>query len=369
MMRFVYAAALILAGSMPEARARIDCAAPEAVCAAASRVFPVSSFDPMSSAVLIGPGLLVTNRHVVADNLRAEVYLADGSRIVADVVPSSYGGDLILLRAPSLSGEGRIETATATAADDLFTVGTDVDAARVRVYAPGRVLLSPALGKPLARLHHTAVSRPGNSGGALVNGAGKLVGIVTSGGDGRFEAIPATEIGRLIAQSGAGHRMESDRIGLAYRKCIEALDAAKAANRRRAPSPMAFMAEPCTASGNRQLMDLAGQVFGRQRHFDRAIAMFERALDQDPNAINSMVAMAVALHLARRYGEETPHLRRLLDILPADAQILRLAIQAGTWGGDKELAERAFGLLAEHHPRMVPAARGFMDRAAPRPSQ
>ena len=224
MMRFVFAAILILTGSVSEAKARIDCAAPEAVCEVARRVFPVSSFDPMSSSVLIEPGLLVTNRHVVADNRRAEVFLADGSRILADVVPSGYDGDLIFLRAPSLSGEGRLETAAATAADELFTVGADVEGGRVRVYTPGRVLLLPAAGKPLARLHHTAVSGPGNSGGALVNGAGKLVGIITSGGDGRFEAIPATEIARLKARSGAEYRVISERIGLAYRMCTETLE-------------------------------------------------------------------------------------------------------------------------------------------------
>ena len=369
MIRFVFAAALILAGLLSEARAQINCTAPEAVCAVAARVFPISSFDPMSSSVLIEPGLLVTNRHVIADSRHAEVYLEDGSRILADVVPSAYDGDLILLRAPSLSSEGRIKIAAATAADQLFTVGADVNRARIRVYAPGHVVLFPATGKPLARLHHTALSQPGNSGGALVNSEGKLVGIVTSGGEGRFEAIPATEIARLKAQSGDEHRLKSDRIGLAYKKCTEALDAANASNQRLAPSHITFMAEQCTSSDNRQLMDLAGQVFGRQRQFDQAIALFERALDQDPNAINSIVAMAITLHLARRYEDEISHLRRLLDIAPADAQILRLAIQAGTWGGDKELAEQAFGLLVEHHPRTAPAARGFMDRPPPRPSQ
>ena len=227
--------------------------------------------------------------------------------------------------------------------------------------------LGPEIGKPLARLHHTAVSGPGNSGGPLVNGAGKLVGIVASGGDGRFEAIPATEIVKLKARSGAEYRVISDRIGMAYRMCTETLEAANASNRRLAFSCMAFLAAQCTSSGNRQLMDLAGQVFAGQRHFDRAIAMFERALDQDSNAINTLVSMAIALHLDRRYEDETSHLRRLLDILPADPQVLRLAIQAGTWGGDKELAERAFGLLTQHHPQMALAARGFLDRPSAPP--
>ena len=192
-------------------------------------------------------------------------------------------------------------------------------------------------------------------------------GLSRFGGDGRFEAIPATEIVKLKARSGAEYRVISDRIGMAYRMCTETLEAANASNRRLAFSCMAFLAAQCTSSGNRQLMDLAGQVFAGQRHFDRAIAMFERALDQDSNAINTLVSMAIALHLDRRYEDETSHLRRLLDILPADPQVLRLAIQADTWGGDKELAERAFGLLTQHHPQMALAARGFLDRPSAPP--
>ncbi len=78
------------------------CAAPEPVCAARAAVFAVSSFDPLASAVRVGPEFLVTNRHVVADQTRAEVRLADGRRLAAEVVPSGYGGDLALLRVTGL---------------------------------------------------------------------------------------------------------------------------------------------------------------------------------------------------------------------------------------------------------------------------
>ncbi len=64
------------------------CAAPEPVCAARAAVFAVSSFDPLASAVRVGAEFLVTNRHVVADETRAEVRLADGRRLVAEDVPT-----------------------------------------------------------------------------------------------------------------------------------------------------------------------------------------------------------------------------------------------------------------------------------------
>ena len=83
------------------------CAAPEPVCAALGAVFAVSSFDPLASAVRVGPEFLVTNRHVVADETRAEVRLADGRRLVAEVVPTGYAGDLALLHVSGL-GDGPV---------------------------------------------------------------------------------------------------------------------------------------------------------------------------------------------------------------------------------------------------------------------
>ena len=57
------------------AEAQAPCKAPEAVCAVAERVFMIASFEPLASAVLIEPGLLVTNRHAIADNERAQGFL------------------------------------------------------------------------------------------------------------------------------------------------------------------------------------------------------------------------------------------------------------------------------------------------------
>ncbi len=345
------------------------CRAPEPVCAVRGRVFRIASFDPVASAVLIGPGLLVTNRHVVADNPRADVFLPDGRVRPAQVVATDYPGDLVLLRAEGLNGGPALEMATADADSELYAVGVDVGRDRVHVYAPGRVILPPAAGKPLARLHHSAQSQPGNSGGALVDGAGRLVGIVTSGGEGRHEAIAASQLAVLRQRSGPRYARASRALGAHYRKCTEALEQAR---RRRGPADASLgdaIAESCAASGNRQLFDLAGQFFGRARRVDASVAMFERALEQDPNAINSRLGLAITLDFARRYGAAEPHLDWLLGVLPADRRVLRLAVQVGKWGGDPDLAQRALALLEKHHPDLAPRAREFLadDRPPPGP--
>ena len=353
-------AALFLASWAGTAEAQPRCKAPDAVCAAAERVFAIASFDPTASAVLIEPGLLVTNRHAVADNQRAQIFLPAGGQVLADVVPSGYAGDLILLRAPDLKAPGNWATTENATGINLYTIGTDVGRGAIRVYPPGRMLLPPAPGKPLARLHHDAFSQPGNSGGALVDAEGRLVAIVASGGEGRNEAIPAAEIEKLQSQSGPEHRAASRVTGEATRNCAEALDAARGAQRL-TPKNVSFIKDHCIRANNRQLWDLAGQAFGRRRMFDDSVDMFTRALDQDPNAINSMIAMAITLHLAGRYADEVVHLKRLVDILPADAEVLRLGVQAGAWGGNKALAEKSLKLMERHHPRLAPLARDFID--------
>ena len=358
----------VLAVHSPSAHAQRPapgCKAPTAVCQASARVFPVSSFDPVGSAVMIGPGLLVTNRHVIADNPRAQVFMADGSQRVADVIPTSYKGDLILLRLEGLVVSQPLEMGSAAVDQQVYTVGADVGRGAIRAYLPGRVLAIPPEGKSLARVHHSARSQPGNSGGALFDRDGALVAIITSGGEGRNEAIPVSEIAALKAQSGPDQALISARIGLAYRKCSEALDAVQGSGQRMAPSNAEFLYSQCQATGNRQLYDDAGRMLGRQQFIDEALDLFTKSLDQDPNGLNTRLSLAISLHVAQRYEDEIPHLKHLMKVLPTDAQVLRLAIQAGKWGGDDVLAQKAFGLLVEHHPQLKAVAERFMQQPPP----
>ena len=346
-------------GSAP-ALAQGSCQAPAPVCAVRGAVFGVSSFDPLASAVRIGPDLLVTNRHVVADETRADVILPDGSRVPAQVVPTGFAGDLILLRAAAL-GEGPVlEPGEAAPEGLLYTLGMDVERRGVRVYAPGRLLLPPAADQPFARLHHKAHSQPGNSGGALVDGRGRLVGIVASGGEGRNEAIPVARIASLMAASGPGQAEESARIGAAYRACYKALDWAGRAGRRLGEAVAESLMRDCGESGNRQLLDLAAQALGEAGRLQSSRVVFEWALLLDPQAINSRIGLVVTLQIGGRYAESVPHVTWLLGVLPGDLGVLRMGLIAGRRGGAPELAERSLALIETHHPLVAPSARKFL---------
>jgi hypothetical protein len=209
----VFAALLVPAGT---ARAQGDaCDQPQPVCEARAAVFAISAFDPVGSAVRLDETRLVTARHVVADDVVVTVLLPDGQRLAAEVIPTDYPGDLVLLEARNLPPGPVLAPAKLDPASDLFTVGADVGLRRIRAYDPGRLTFAPAPDHPLARLHHSAYSQPGNSGGALVDEEGRLVGIVASGGEGRFEAVPAEAIAEVAARSGPDAAADSAELGAA----------------------------------------------------------------------------------------------------------------------------------------------------------
>lgn len=351
-------AALALAALATAAPAQ-DCAAPRPVCDARAAVFAVSAFDPYGSAVRIGGDLLVTNRHIVADMAEAELRLADGGKVRARVVPTAFAGDLILLQAKLPPGPA-LEPGGA-ASGDLYTVGEDIGTRRVRVFPKGRVLLEPEPGKPLARLHHTAYSQPGTSGGALVDAQGMLVAIVTSGGEGRNEAIPARRIAELRALSGEPYAAASAEIGRAYRDCTEGIERFDGAQ-----EGAASLAARCTATGNRQMIDLAAQALGRAGRLAESVELFTRSLEMDPNAVNARLGLVVALVHARRYGDAAVHLRRLITVIPEEPRVQQYAVQLGKFADDADLAREGLALIERYNPAQLDAARRFLAAPLPR---
>lgn len=347
------------------APAAADCGAPAPVCAARGAVFPVSGFSPIGSAVRIGPALLVTSRHVVADETEVTLFLPDRSPLRAEVLPSDYEDDLALLRADLPEGPA-LAPAEVPPQAPLYAVGADVAAGRVAVFAPGPLHAAPAPGHPRARLHHGAVSGPGTSGGALLDAEGRLQGFLAAGGEGRNEAIPAGRLAALQAASGAGAGARGAALGRAVRACQEGLE--RLAGQRPLPEPAAVALEAdCRASGNRQYWDEAARTLALAGRRAAAVDLFADSLAEDPEALNTRIGYAVALHLDGRWAEGLENLAWLLQRLPRDPQVLRLAIQAGAWGGDRALAERAYALLAEHHPAQAEAARRFLESDSPPP--
>ncbi|WP_375594489.1 trypsin-like peptidase domain-containing protein [Algihabitans albus] len=346
-----------------------DCPYPLPVCAARQAVFPIESFDPLASAVRVAADLLVTNRHALADRATASVATPAGPR-EARVLASAYRGDLALLQVEGLPEDGVVLTPEPRRDEGpFFAVGADVARQEIRVFEPGDLILPPADEAPLGRLHVTARMQPGVSGGALVDDEGRLIGIAVGGGEGRYEALPASAVDDLLAQRDAADaRSVQTALGTAFSGCADALDSVAGAGRGPLPDQIALaLTESCRASENAGQYLEAGRVLGMTGDFARAIDLHSAAVEQVPNSINARIALLVSLQLAGRIDAMLPHARWLFGVLPDDPQAQRFAIQSGVWGGDPALAEAAYTRLVASNPRQAEAARRFIDTPPPAP--
>ena len=353
----------------PSAEALGDCPHPAPVCRLRQAVFPVSSFDPVASATRIGPNLLVTNRHVVANRPDAVVFTPDGPRD-GHVLPSAYAGDLALIEVDGLPSTGIIAELDhdREAVDETYAIGADVGRQEVRVFDPGALIAVPAPGADLGRIHVTSYMQPGVSGGALVNKDGVLVGINAGGGEGRYEAIPLADIRALLALRDDPRAAEiTVRLGSSLADCVDAIDALDATAAQ--DTDLAALADTCSATQNQGQLLEAGRILARAGDFDAAIALHAQAVDQVPNSLNARISLLVSLQLAGRFHEMTDHARRAMELALNDPQVLRFAIQSGVWGDAPELAEDAYKALLEADPTQAQAARRFIDSAPPAPTR
>lgn len=157
------------------------------------------------------PGLVITNHHVVSASPHAELTIAGGRRVRARVVRRAPALDLAVLEVEDDS----------VALPDGARVG-DSDRLRVGdlVLAVGNPMgerNAPSLGivasAPEDVLRLSITLRPGNSGGALVNARGEVVGIphmVT--GSGLALAVSTRTVRRFLSGATGEPEPEQDNL-------------------------------------------------------------------------------------------------------------------------------------------------------------
>ena len=158
-------------------------------------------YDGAGSGVIISPdGYALTNNHVVRGAGRVEGILHDGSVVPADIVGTDPDTDLALLR---LNGRGH-QAAALGNSDDLrvgelsIAIGNPLGlqaTVTVGVISALRRTLRGESGRLIEDVIQTdAALNPGNSGGALVDANGAVVGINTAiigGAQGICFAVPS----------------------------------------------------------------------------------------------------------------------------------------------------------------------------------
>ena len=353
-----------LTGALTPAMAAA-CDAPTAVCEWRDRIVGIKTPNMIASGTVLPGGYIVTNHHVAEDH--AQLITRDAGGAIARAIPQPHDADvdLVLLRL-----EGAEVTlpepglAAQLVQQQLFVVAFDQGRNGPRVYRPGDWARYPADGASMrARIHTNARALPGNSGGAVVDIEGNLVGILASG-DGKIsEVIPASHILAIADRTSVNHATAFNEVGRAIRECADALYDSAPIQRNPPPDLVNVIETRCLESGNKQLLDQAGQSFGRWWMFAQSRTFLERSLALDPDSPNSLMSLAVTLHLDRDLVGEVPLLKRYLAIDPTNAQALRMAVQVAGGVGDREFGEQALDLMRRHNPAAVPLAESFLNQA------
>lgn len=354
-----------LTGAAPPAMAAA-CDAPTAVCEWQERIVGIKTPNMIASGTVLPGGYIVTNHHVAEDH--ALVITRDAGGGIARAIPQPHDADvdLVLLRLEGAEVKPPEPGLAAHSAQpqQLFIVAFDQGRNGPRVYRPGDWARYPADGASMrARIHTNARALPGNSGGAVVDGEGNLVGILASG-DGKIsEVIPAAHIRAVADRISDNHATAFNQIGRAIRECADALYESAPIQRNPPPDLVSVIETRCLESGNKQLLDQAGQSFGRWWMFAQSRMFLERSLGLDPDSPNSLMSLAVTLHLDRDLAGEVPLLKRYLAIDPTNAQALRMAVQVAGGVGDREFGRQALDLMRRHNPAAVPLAESFLNQA------
>lgn len=178
--------------------------------------------DGRGSGVVIADGQVLTNAH----NLRGgevTVTFADGRSTRGSVTGVDGDGDLAVVS---------VDTAGARAIDwgagDNLTIGAPVFGAAATVGGGVRVTFGlvssvsrsfrgPGGRRIAGSVEHTAPMAPGSSGGAIVNAAGKFLGLNTNRiGEGFYLALPAdAALKTRVEALGRGESAERPRLGVA----------------------------------------------------------------------------------------------------------------------------------------------------------
>ncbi len=184
--------------------------------------------NSLGSGVIVSPdGIVVTNTHVVKVGGAAEIRiaLADRREFDAKVIQLDEKSDIAVLKIDG--GDGRFPYLEFENSDDIevgdqvlaignpFGVGQTVTSGIISALARTEVGKS----ETQVFLQTDAAINPGNSGGALIDMAGRVVGINTAifsrsgGSHGVGFAIPSNLVRLIVASAVAGRKLERPWLG------------------------------------------------------------------------------------------------------------------------------------------------------------
>jgi serine protease Do len=172
------------------------------------------------SGVVVADGRVVTNAH----NLRGDevtVAFADGRSVVGNVAGVDVDGDLAVISvdtggAPAIAWADDGAARVGAAVFALANPGGQLRVTFGLVSAVGRAFRGPRGRRIAGSVEHTAPLPRGSSGGPVVDGDGRLLGLNTNRlGDGFYLALPAdAELRQRLDSLGRGESPARPRLGI-----------------------------------------------------------------------------------------------------------------------------------------------------------
>lgn len=136
-----------------------------------------------TGVIMTADGYLITNHHVIAGCSSAQVVLSDGSVYDAGLVGSDVASDLAVLKieaeglTPAEFGDSDLLRVGDTALAIGNPLGSDLFGTMTEGIVSAINRDVNVSGYSMTLIQTTAALNPGNSGGALINSAGQVVGI------------------------------------------------------------------------------------------------------------------------------------------------------------------------------------------------
>lgn len=166
----------------PSAPASSPSSLPDIIAQVEPSVVTVMVPQGLGSGVVYRGDIVVTNQHVVGDASQVTLQFADGTLAPGQVLAADRISDLAVIRSargnlPPLRVRTDLPRQGETALALGSPLGLENTATAGIVSAVGRELPGTGLGVPTGLIQTDAPISPGNSGGALVDAGGALIGI------------------------------------------------------------------------------------------------------------------------------------------------------------------------------------------------
>jgi hypothetical protein len=334
------------------------------VCDKLNKVVGIKTPMMIASGTIIDDKIIITNRHVVEDHKQFVIKFNNGEIKKAFPLPHNFSADLALLSLTKEPQKLNKLPKSVKIKGKIRVVAYDQGRNANRIYKSGKIISFSDFNRyPQARIHTNAKSLPGNSGGSVVDENGDLIGILASGDGNINEVIPVSLINKIIKNTDLKHKDDFFKIGNYIKLCADNLETAFNVQKNLDVNIVSNIDNYCWNSNNKQLIDQAGQTFGRLGDLKRAKKFLERSIQLDPNSPNALLSLAITFHISRDLENEKPIILKLLELTPENPQVLRLGVQVAGILKDKEMSNQVLGLMTKHNKEALPLAKKFIDNA------